>query len=478
MTTGTPGSTVTPVAPSKWAIGTPGGRRWLTRLIWTALPIWVIIWIAARLAFLPGPTEFGYWVVDYRFGFVRRGMGGEIADALGPHGYAILPWVCIAVFLVAIAAMAWAIFAARGVDPGVKNGLAIVFILLPCSTIYGLMNARPELLGAALLITSALFLQRTETYSRALGTSVCSGIAILFLTLIHEAIVLEFSLGLVLLYTIWAVRHHQGDRRLLGLLSVTCLPGILVTLYFSATAGDDRVGERFCLIGPTGRWRTPILPGGSGDLRVWTCQLSTRNLDLNLDQAAQIGWTDRGWLAVGGVIGIVAIVVIVFALRSTDAVRISWGSIRPFHWALTLAAAALYLPVFATTIDTTRWFVLIAFNLAICYGSVFLINDEADHEASPSPRFVRVAIVVLLLLPPFPASLVPLHQAEVSAAPVSPTSTAEPPGAQAESPGSGLGRGDDRRMTGGGDPRVALAEHRLLGDALDTTSTRSRRGPA
>ncbi|GAA4400183.1 membrane protein [Tsukamurella soli] len=406
--------------PVKWAIGTQGGRPRLTRAIWIALPIWVIIWLSARLAVPPGPTEFGYWVVDYRFGFVRRGMAGEIADALGPHGYAILPWVCIAVFLAAIAAMARAIFTYRGVDPAVRNGLAIVFILLPCSTLYGLMNARPELLGAALSITSTLILRRTQTYSRALVTSAGIGIVTLFLTLVHEAIALEFSLGFVLSFTVWAVRHDQSYRRLLGLLSAACLPGILVALYFSATAGATRVAERFCAIGPAGRWRTPMLPGGSGDLRVWTCRLSTQSLDLNASQAVQIVWTDRGWIALGGSLGIVALAVVVFALRSTDATRVPWDSIRPRHWVLASAAAALYLPVFATTVDTTRWFVLIAFDVAVGYVSAFLITGaEAGHTVPSAPRFVRIAILVLLVFPPLPASVVPLHPADLGGAPVS-----------------------------------------------------------
>lgn len=163
-----------------------------------AIAAWAaaVLWFAIKVV----PLDvywMSYYTADYTHGFVRRGLAGELVRLAPNHYFAAtlgLRWLSTLVYLGGLATVAGAVVSGRHRSER-RLMLAAVLPLLPFGVPFAAFSARPDLFGGAALaaFSSALALTR----SRPVATVWCAayGAVIAALTLVHEAVGLQFALG-------------------------------------------------------------------------------------------------------------------------------------------------------------------------------------------------------------------------------------------------------------------------------------------
>ena len=199
-----------------------------------------------------------YYAVDYTFGFVRRGLAGEIVG-LAPGGdyfdaALTMRWLSTGVYLISLVAII-GLLLLRGQRSERKVMLALLILVLPFAIPFSLYSARPDLFGAAALVALSIALTVVRSPRAAIRACGGYGALIALLALMHEAIALEFALGAVLAIVVLARRLRPSVQRGCVLLAVG--PGLASALLVAAFGRHD-VGAQLCSTVPHGTMENPL----------------------------------------------------------------------------------------------------------------------------------------------------------------------------------------------------------------------------
>jgi hypothetical protein len=400
-----------------------GRRRWVYR----AVAIGLLVWAAALLYIAVAVIRqdlywFSYYAVDYTFGFVRRGLAGKIVGFFG-HGHYFaanfaLRWASTVAYLLGLAALMWVVLARTGrSERGIM--LALLIPVLPFGYAFALYSVRPDLFGAAALIGYGILL----LYLRSSGsTVVCSaiyGVLTAVLSLLHEAIGLEFALGAILGVIVLARDRPRGVQRLCMLLAVG--PGFASALVIAAW-GRHGIASKLCSQVPHRMIENPLATKRSlpevrdfllhgrrvqADYHEWVCRNILPNYDYSIGKAVKIV-ADIGLSAL-----LTSTVVGVLALAGT-AYFIGYFSGVPFSGFVGLlrgrliwpvVGAAVMLAVFMTGFDWVRWWVIVTFGIAVVY--ILYASDRPELRREPPVRTVRVFVGVVIAAALLPIGTIP-----------------------------------------------------------------------
>ncbi|MFY9336699.1 MAG: hypothetical protein WAO90_11985 [Mycobacterium sp.] len=401
---------------TRTGIGRASTRRFA--LFGLALLIWALALIAIAVTVIPDAYWFSYYSVDYSLGFVRRGLAGELVGIFPEDHYfralRFLRWLPTAFFVIGLAVLAWAVASTSGRSER-RLMMALLVPLLPFGFAFGLFSARPDLFGASALIGFAVALNAVHKSRSVLIASAVYGITAAVLTLTHEAIPFLFGLGALSALAVLARQHHAKTLRASAILAVG--PGLLTALAV-AVMGRRGISAQLCELVPHGATNHPLAGNPSVgellrgfrfdvDYHDWICRNITPLYDQSFGDATQ-------FVASIGVVGLAASTALGIALLYVTVLAVSHVSGVPFGrmWAILRARSswvlfgiALFLPVFMTGVDWTRWWVMIAFDI----GIVFLLFASSGPEADmpPTRRTLTVFAIGAALLAALPLGIIP-----------------------------------------------------------------------
>ena len=406
-----------------------GSVSWLKRRrvvvysgIAAAIALWTAVIIVAAATWIPVDHYLiSYYVADYTFGFVRRGLAGALVGSVSDAGFfanaIALRWSLTALYLVSLAALAFALLRKGFSERRVM--LALLIPVLPFGVPYAVYSARPDLFGAVAVIALSLALASTRSLRAAIIISAAYGMLIGILTLVHEGIAFEFALGAILAILVLAQGLTPAQQRWCGVLAVG--PGLVVAAFVATVARHD-VSERICALVPREMLRNPfegatapshVIDNIVGDRPAvtdyhdWVCGWYLSTYDYG------IGDGIREVLAVGApglvfsfLLGLVVIAVTIGALQYFSGVPFA-GFVDRVRGNLiwVLAGVVLMVPVFMTGIDWTRWLLVIAFNIAVVY--LLYLRDRPELDQEPAPRTPRLFVLVVVAFALIPMGLVP-----------------------------------------------------------------------
>ncbi|MFL0241260.1 hypothetical protein [Mycobacterium sp. SMC-17] len=365
----------------------------------TGIAVWAagIVWLAVALH----PVDHylvSYYLADYRFGFIRRGLAGELfgpgddAAFFGRAGAA--RWAITALYLSALAAIAGAIVRTGRSERRVM--LALLVPVLPFGVPFAVFSARPDLLGAAAVVALALGVGARPALSCA-----AYGLFTAVLALMHDAIPLEFALGAVL--AIYALTRGLTAARRRRYAALAVLPGLAVAGLITALTRRG-VADRLCATTPHRPMRmmasfhdfqnfarTGRLP--TRDFHDWACRsyLNTYQHSV-LDEIHTVAARGAGQMAISLTVGLIGLVACLAAVQFVAGVPIRdfLGGLRDRRAGAVLALA-LYLPIFVTAFDWIRWMLLIAFNVTVVF--LLYVRGRPELDRPPPSRAAFVAIV-------------------------------------------------------------------------------------
>ena len=395
--------------------------------LYASVPIAILLW-ATGILFLAVkivPVDvywISYYAVDYTFGFVRRGLAGEIVS-LAPDGYYFdaaiaMRWVSTGVYLVSLAAvMGLVLF--RGQRSERKMMLAWLIPVLPFAIPFSLYSARPDLFGAATLVVLGISLTFVKTPRCALACCAAYGCLAAVLGLIHEAIALEFSFGAILAVLVLAGGLTPAVQRRCVLLAIG--PGLAIALLV-AVFGRHDIGPKLCSVVPHRTMENPLATVTSfprlmdyvftaqrsqTDYHDWVCRnvLPIYNYSITgaMKVVAGIGVVP---LLTSFVFGLLALAVTVYSIAHFSGVSLS-SFLRPLQGRPAWPAFGLVLmiPVFLTGFDWTRWLIIISFNIVIVYILYALGRPELDEK--PTNKTVQAFVLLVAALALIPIGTVP-----------------------------------------------------------------------
>lgn len=398
-----------------------GARTYLLVSVW--LVVAAIIHLFVVLVAYPSAIYWlSYYVPNYEFGFVRRGLGGEIIRML-PDGYYFtavytMLGASVVVWLIALGVLMWRILSGQ---PGRERRvmLALLVPVLPFSLTYALYSPHPELFGMAALVALGLFLTNTRTARPRLIACALYGSAIAALAFVHEAIPLQLALGAVLAIVVLPRDMSPALQRICLMLAV--VPGIVAVL-LAAGLGRKQVGSLLCEQIPHRMIENPYAASTSvqktldymfgrveskSDYHDWMCRYATPILESNFSDGVQM-------VAQFGVLPLLAsfIVGLLYFVGTTWAIQFFSGvPVTTFlrelrgNYVLAVLALALMVPVFMTAVDWTRWWILITFDVAVVYIMYAASRPEIAKPASRSEARIFVWVVALLAIVPTGAAL-------------------------------------------------------------------------
>lgn len=413
----------------------PGVRRPLPSLsgpgrgrasVYTGVAVLITAWTLAivYVAATVVPIDhylISYYVVDYRFGFTRRGLAGEIVGNVSDAGFFtnayLLRWVSTAVYVLGLGALAYRLL--RNCRSERRIMVTLLLAVLPFGIPYAVYSARPDLFGAVALIALCLALTTvSETRSKVLCCGLF-GVGIAVLALVHEGMALEFGLGAILAILVLGGGLTVPAQRLCATLAI--VPGLIVALIVAAFANHD-VSGKVCGTVPHRMIETPFasiksfpdligyLTGtvrSDADYHDWVCGWYLSTLDHTVSdgirEVAAVGLPALVGSFVLGVVGIAA------TLRAVS--YFSGVSLRSFvgelkgRYGLPAVGALLLVPLFITGVDWTRWLLVVAFDVVVVY--VLYANGRPEIDEAPPKRAVRLFPLVALGFMLIPLGLAP-----------------------------------------------------------------------
>lgn len=391
------------------------------RFVYFAVAAALIAWGAAmvKLArWAPDLYFYSYYSVDYSFGFIRRGLAGEIRGLLPGVDYftslELLRWVPTVVYALALGIAAWKVAVSFGRSER-RLMMALLIPVLPFGLVFGLLSARPDLLGGAALALFCAFLASARSDHGVLTAAAVYGLAFVPLTLVHEATPFLYGLGAIVAVVVLG-RHCTRRVQMVGS-ALALVPGALAGLAV-AVFGVRGMSSQLCASVPHGQVDNPladrptigeVLRGveNSSDYHDWFCGFILPFFDQGFGDATRFV-ASRGVLplTLSVVFGVLVFAVTMRAISYLSGVPVTqfWHLLQQRSWWV-LAGFSLLVPVFLTGVDWTRWWVIISFDL----GFVFLIfaasQPQAAADANRRTRRAFVACTILLAI--FPIGFVP-----------------------------------------------------------------------
>jgi hypothetical protein len=390
--------------------------------LYVLVSIWLVVCAIFHLFFASAVFPNGifwltYYLANYKFGFVRRGLGGELIRLFPQADYFTvaytLMWASVAVWLIAVAVLMWLILS-TGARSERRIMLALAVPVLPFSFFYAVYSPRPELFGMAALLAFGVSLTTTRNSRSRMILSVLYGMATALLALMHEAIPLELALGAILVIIVVSKRATRAAQRICAVLAVA--PGIVSVLLIAALSRRN-VASQVCAQVPHGMvenpWAVATTPQGAldymlgrvasrSDYHDWACQNAIPILDADWSAAVRMV-AHFGFVQLFGafILGLLFFVGTIWAIRyfSGVPVRAFLGGLRG-NVVLPVLAAGLMVPLFLTGVDWTRWWVLATFDVAI--GYILYAIDRPEIEEAPSRRNVLIFVAVVTVLAVIP----------------------------------------------------------------------------
>jgi hypothetical protein len=378
-----------------------------------AIAAWsaIVLWFAIDLVQLD-VYWMSYYTATYAHGFVRRGLAGESVGLFPGHYFAVslsLRWLSTAVYLGGLATVAAVVLLRR---PRSERGLMVAMLipLLPFGVPFAAYSARPDLFGAAALALFAVALMFARSGAVALTWCLAYGAATATLTLVHEAVGMLFALGAVL--SIVVLGRALGARQGLGAF-LAVAPGA-VTSAAVAAFGRHGIASQLCAGVPHHlmpnvfgtvtspptlvRYVVSGRPPPQTDYHDWVC----RNVMPIYDNGIVAAIRSVGHI---GVLGLTASL----AFGAVGVVATMWGlsevsgvPLRAFVDALrgrmtwVLAALALFVPIFLTGYDWTRWLTTVAFDAGVVF--ILFAARRPEIEQEPTPKSLRVFVILVVAL--------------------------------------------------------------------------------
>ena len=393
-------------------------RRRFYTLVGLLIALWATGLLAIALTVIPDLYWFSYYAVDYRLGFVRRGLAGELATLFGEgryfSGLRILRWAPTIFYAGGLALTAWVV-AKRSGHSERRIMLAILIPVLPFGFAFALFSARPDLFGAAAFLGFAAALKCSDKDHSVVIASAVYGLATAIITLTHEASPLLFALGVLAALAVLARHRPEKTLRLSAILAL--LPGLL-TVMAVALLGRRGISAEVCESIPHGTVNWPasgkpsfaeVVRGYRFDIdyHEWIC----RNIAPLYDQGL---WDAARFVADIGLLLLTAATVIGVVLATTTILAISHVSGVPFSRMRALLSGRILwmivgvgciIPIFATGVDWIRWWVVIAFDV----GIVFLLftSGEPEVDQPPTRRTLIAFALGVALLALFPLGVLP-----------------------------------------------------------------------
>jgi len=383
-----------------------GRRRLVYAIVGLVLVLFMAFYVVLMSLYEPNMQWFSYYVVDYRLGFVRRGLAGEIVDLFPADRYftvlLTLRWLVPALFVVGLAAVAWTVAVRFGRSER-RLMLALLIPVLPFGFVRAGALPMPNLLGEAALAAFAVVIASAKKDRSILFASAAYGFTTAVLTFIHEAIPLLLSLGAIMAIVVLAVQSSTKVQRLSALLAVA--PGLVVALTIGLLGRRDESAQ--CA-------RLPHLPVYSAvkltmgqilsgqraytDYHDWICHHIIALFDVRAaDAGAFQFFVELGApLIMTTLFGIAVLAVTILAIN-----RISGVPFKRFCGVLrgrllwVIFGILLVLPVFATAIDWVRWWVAISFDVGVVY---LLYASNQPESTQPPTRRTRVLFAVAIVL--------------------------------------------------------------------------------
>jgi hypothetical protein len=394
-------------------------------LLYVGIAVAIAMWSTAVLCFAINivPLDvywMSYYAVDYTFGFVRRGLAGELVGLVPGHYFAValgLRWLSTAIYLCALGLVAGVVLFGRRRSAR-RLMVAMLIPLLPFGIPFAAYSARPDLFGAAALAVFAVALPFARSRTVALAWCTAYGLAIAALTLVHEAIGLQFALGAVL--AIVVLGNTLGTARRRGVL-LAVAPGVLTAIVVAAFGRHD-IAPQLCSAVPHHTMPNPLatitsLPTlvqyvfgaqqSQTDYHDWVCRNVMPIYDYGVVDAmrivANIGVVG---LAVSLVFGVAAFAATMYGISGVSGVplRAFVDQLRgSLAWAV--AGLVLIIPVFLTGFDWTRWLIIVSFDVAIVFTVFAARRHEIDQE--PTPKALRLFVFLVIALALVPIGTVP-----------------------------------------------------------------------
>lgn len=362
-----------------------------------------------------------YYVVDYRFGFTRRGLAGEVVGNVSDAGFFtrayLMRWISTLVYVLGLGALGYKLLKNRRSERRIM--VTLLLAVLPFGIPYAVYSARPDLFGAVALIILCLAL---TTVSRTRSMVLCCGLfgmVIAVLALMHEGMALEFGLGAILAILVFGRALSASAQRLCAALAIA--PGLIVALIVAAFADHD-VSGKVCGTVPHRMIETPFasiksfpdliayLTGAvhsDADYHDWVCgwYLST------FDHTVADGIREVAAVGLPALVGSFALGAVGVALTLRAVSYFSGVPLRSFfgelngRYVLPAAGAVLLVPLFVTGVDWTRWLLVVAFDVVVVY--VLYANGRPEIDETPPKRAVRLFPFVALGFMLIPLGLAP-----------------------------------------------------------------------
>ncbi|WP_197089739.1 hypothetical protein [Mycobacterium nebraskense] len=385
-----------------------------------AIAAWAVVVLLFAIKIVPLDVYWmSYYAADYTHGFVRRGLAGELVRSVPGHYFPVtlgLRWLSTAVYLCGLATVAGVLVGRHRSERRLM--VAMLIPLLPFGVPFAAYSARPDLFGGAALalFSSALVL----AHSRAIAMAWCVayGIAIAALTLVHEAIGLQFALGAVLAIIVLggALKDTQGLGALLAV-----MPGVATTAGV-ATFGRHDVAAELCasvphhlMPNPFATVRSPttllhyVIDGRprQTDYHDWVCRNVMPNYDNRIADAVRtVGHIGIVGLTMSLVFGVFAVAVTTWGLSNVSGVPLrAFAETLRGRMTWVIAGLLLICPVFLTGYDWTRWLTIVAFDVAVVF--ILFAARRPEIEQEPSPKALRLFIILAIVLALIPVGTVP-----------------------------------------------------------------------
>jgi len=372
------------------------------------LVLWLLYTITTAIAYGTEMWWFSYFSVDYRLGFVRRGLAGEMLDLFPADHYFTGAWTlrCLvsALFVIGLTGVAWTV-AVNGGRSERRLMLALLTPVLPFGFATAINGPHTDLLAATALAMFAVIIASAKAPRRIVVASASYGAVTAFLAFIHEAGPLLYSLGAVLAIVVLSAHSPIRVQRLSALLAVA--PGLIVVLAV-ALIGRRGISSQLCALVPhkalnwpaAGNLSTDQVMRGQRfyvDYHDWVCRNIIDKLDQTPIDAAKYVASFGAVALIGSIaLGIAIFAATIFSISSISGVPFGrFGRVLHSQILLVTLSAMLLLPIFATTTDWTRWWVKISFDV----GIVYLLYASGQREASEPPtRLTRVLFAVGIVL--------------------------------------------------------------------------------
>lgn len=382
-------------------------------LAWTCLIVYAAVCIVPADIYLNS-----YYVADYRFGFVRRGLGGAVAGTVSGANFfdhaRMVRWLIAGVYLVSLGAVMTALLRKHRSER--TTMLALLIPVLPFGLPFA-MYARPDLLGAAALIWLALSMTVADGPRRS---ALCCGVYGLFsaaLVFLHEGIGCEFALGVVLAILVLPTGLTRRAEQVCA--AVAVLPGLAAGLVIVVFARHD-VGTRLCSVVPHRMVANPFVgqvspqrfldnlaSGHTSDYHDWACQWYLPRYDYSFaDGVREVASVGLPGLPLSFLLGCCVIAVSVVAVSYFSGV-----GVRTFRDSLqgrstwVVCGTLLLVPVFMTGIDWIRFLIVVAFDVVIVY--ILYACNRPEVNDPPAPRTRRRFILTVIGFALVPMGFVP-----------------------------------------------------------------------